>query len=130
MQPIMLRDRADVRRFTRLWGALTGVYLATVLYRLFALHHTPGLPTYAGLSAIAAVWLSLFDAGSPHDVFRLGAITSLFASVTLNLAVITRAVVAGRTIPVTRSLFTILLMICLFRMTWQELRQVNHKEKG
>ena len=128
MPLIMLADHAAARRFTLFWGGLTGVYLAAVFYRLLALHHAPGLPTYAGFSAVTAVWLALGDSLHPRSALRIGAMVSLFASVTLNAAVITRTVVSGRAVPVARSLFTLLLLVELLRMTLRELRQLNLKE--
>jgi hypothetical protein len=116
-------------RLVILWGALTGVYLAAVIYRVVVLHEPVGLPTYAGFSAVAAVWFSLLDAVHPREALRIGAIASLGASIIANAAIISRAFVASRGTPVLRILFTLLLLIALLNSTLQFPHHRTHKDK-
>ena len=128
MQLIQLRDHSGARRLMIMWGALTGIYLIAVLYRLLVLHQPVGLPTYAGVSAVAGVWFALIDSASPRDAFKVGAIASLLTSVALNAGIITRAVLTGRAVPLARFLFTVLLLIGLLNATLRTQRHFTRKE--
>jgi hypothetical protein len=125
-QPLL---HAGVLRLLVLWGALTGVYLGAVLYRVIALGAPVALPTYAGFSAIAAVWFALVDAVHPRDALRAATITSLAASIALNAAIISRAIVTSRAIPVLRVVFTLLLFAGLLSTTLRVERHLTHKDE-
>jgi hypothetical protein len=122
-------DRTGVVRLTVLWAVLTGAYLAVVLYRATALHTALGLSSYAGFSAVAAVWFALIDTVHPHEVLRAGAITALLASITLNAAIIS---LTFRTDPATsaaRVIFTLLLFAGLLTTKFRgPRRRINDKD--
>ena len=123
------RRHTTALRLTILWGALTVVYLTAVAHRVIALGEPVALPTYAGFSAIAAVWFTLVDSVHPRDVWKAGAITSLLGSIVLNAAIISRAYMTSRTIPALRVLFTLLLFAGLLSTTIHSGRFLKHKDK-
>jgi hypothetical protein len=125
-QPV---NRTAARRLAILWGVLTGVYVAAVLYRSIALRKPVALPTYAGFSAVAAVWFTLADAVHPRDLWRASAITSLLASIALNAAIIARAFTISRAIPGLRIVFTLVLFAGLINTTLHAERHLKHKDK-
>jgi hypothetical protein len=122
-------NHAAALRLILLWGALTGVYMAAVLYRIIAMREPVALPTYAGFTAVAAVWFALADAVHPRDLWGASAITSLLASIALNAAIIARAYMISRTIPGLRIVFTLVLFAGLISTTLHAERHLNHKDK-
>lgn len=106
-----------LRRFTVLWTALTLAYLAAVAHRTVGLHAPPGLPTLAAFSAVLAVWLELFVMLTGRTLLDFGVASALFASVTLNTAILVRAALHDRALILTRTGFTVLLLIVLIWKT-------------
>lgn len=119
---------AAARRLMLMWGVLTGVYLAAVIYRVLALQQAARLPTYAGFSAAAAVWFALINTVSPREALKLGALVSLAASVVLNATIVVQTVVSGRSIPGARFTFTVLLVIGFLDTTPDAQRMARFKE--
>jgi hypothetical protein len=129
----MLFDRIHTqvlaRRLLFTWGVLTGVYLATVIFRALTAQQSVGVSTYAGVSAVAGVWFALFDTVYPRGAVRSGALVSLMTSVVLNTSIITRAVATSHNIPMGRSLFTLALAVGLLETTLQTQRAAKYKGK-
>lgn len=93
------------------------MYAAAVIYRAIVYDVAPGYPTFAGFSAILAVWLDYYSFVRSRFWLRLGVIAAVFASVALNLTIITRLILEGRSVPLGRSAFTLLFLILLYDKT-------------
>ena len=111
------REITFLRQFAVLWGLLTAVYLGTTLYRALAYHISPAYPTYAGRSAVLAVWLDIFAVVRSRTILRLAVMLTLLSSVLLSGAVVVTAALHGRRLLIGRTAFTILFAILLYQKT-------------
>ena len=92
---------------------LTATYGLAVAYRAVAQSVIPGLPTFAALSAIAAVWLGFFGVVRAHRYLHFAIVLTLVATILLNAAAIISSSIHGRGLPAEQSIFTIIFVYVL-----------------
>lgn len=88
-------------------------YALAVAYRAMKQSVVPGLPTLAGFSAIAAVWLGFFDFVRTRPYLRITVVLAILATILLNTAALVSSALHGRGVPVEQSLFTIIFAYVL-----------------
>ena len=99
-----------VRRFPLLWGTLTATYAFAIAYRAVVLQLPPGLPTFAGFSAVAAVWLDYYAFVRSRILLRFGVILSLLTAAGFNAAILAQRAIAGQAFSFGRLLATLLFL--------------------
>jgi len=97
-----------------MWAFLTAGYACAVGYRASVDHIAPGIPTFAGFSAVLAVWLDFYAFFHSHLLARITVLIALFATISLNIEIITNRVVHGRALPFGRLAFTLIFAVLLY----------------
>jgi hypothetical protein len=115
------------RRFPLLWGLLTATYAAGVVYRALVTHIPPGLPSFAGISAVTAVWLDYLTFVRDRLLLRYGVLLSLLAALVLNTAIIARRILEAHTLSVGRMLATLLFLLLLADKARDIITQRGHR---
>lgn len=105
------------RRFPLLWGVLTCVYATAVVYRAVIMDALPGLASFAGFSAVAAVWLDYSAFVHDRLVLRVWVLLSLLAAAGFNAAIIAKGLSHAHSFAVGRSLITLLFLFLLYDKT-------------
>lgn len=92
---------------------LTATYGLAVAYRAVEQSVVPGLPTLAGFSAIAAVWLGFFDFVRTRRNLRIAIVLAILATILLTTAAIVSSALHGRGVPIEQFWFTIIFVYVL-----------------
>jgi hypothetical protein len=117
------------RALPAIWAIVTVGYLLVAGYRAFESGHLPGLPSAAGMAAVATVWLEIVDR------IHATAITGLMVTLALWLTLVTNGWVAGGmyrntgNVPVFRVLLSILFAYLLIAKLLQ-LRHFGRQQEG
>ena len=90
------------------------------------LHAPPGLPSFAGFSAVAAVWADYFAFVRDRILLRLCVLLSLLAAIGFNTAIIARRILETQTLSAGRTLVTLLFLFLLYDKTHDVIVQRGH----
>jgi len=114
------------RRFPLLWGMLTCTYALAVGYRAIVSHVPPGLPSFAGFSAVGAVWLDYFAFVRDRILLRLCVLVSLLAAAGFNAAILAKGIADAHTLSPGRAIVTLLFLFLLYDKTRDVIAQRGH----